>query len=74
MELSYKERERIYLEEKARREESQESSSSTLLILNILAAVGIWGLFKLNEIYKGRKISLDALRKAYDGLAPEDEK
>ena len=71
MELSPQERERVYLEEKARREES--GSSMSLLLLNLVALAGLVGVFYLTNKLKERGVSVDDLRRAYSGLGPDDD-
>lgn len=74
MELTQKERERIYFEEKAKREcRGGSRSTGTLIFLSTLAVLGVAAIFFLSNKLEERQVSLDDLRKAYPGLAPEDQ-
>ncbi|MHB9154291.1 MAG: hypothetical protein ACYC5N_01200 [Endomicrobiales bacterium] len=72
MELTPQDRERIYREEKAKRE-GKEGSSPLLLLLAIGAIAGIAGLLAVSQKAGRREVSLEDLRKAYSGLSPEEE-
>lgn len=77
MPLTPQEREKIYLEEKARREPVQPKScgggySGALAVAGILAAAGLVGIVLLSRSSSKRRISIDALRKAYAGLDPDE--
>ena len=74
MDITPQMKESIYNEEKARRERSEDSSSvEALLLLNVLLAAVLSLIFVVSKQSDKSRISIDALRKAYDGLAPEDE-
>ena len=73
MELTPEQREKIYLEEKARRE-SDGSSLPLLFLLTVGAVIGFAAILAISESDEENKVSLEALRKAYAGLAPEEEK
>jgi H+/Cl- antiporter ClcA len=75
MNLTAKEREQIYQEEKIKREEASKhiSSSRLVLFLTLGAVAGVAGYLMLHDRVKARRVSLEDLRKAYDGLAPDEE-
>ena len=74
MDITPQMKESIYNEEKARRERSEDSSSvEALLLLNVLLAAVLSLIFVVSKQSDKSRISIYALRKAYDGLAPEDE-
>jgi hypothetical protein len=70
MELSPLEREKIYLEERSRRE--ARSSSPLLFLLTLGAAAGLAALLLIAREKNG-SLSIEDLRKAYEGLSPEEE-
>lgn len=74
MNLTPQEREKIYLEERARHENSSSGSGFTpiLAILTVGAALGLGALIMASMRNK-REVKLEDLRKAYSGLSPEDE-
>ncbi len=72
MALSQEEREKIYLEEKARRE-SPALSNGTALLLSGLAILGLAGIFYLSNKLEEKQVSIDDLRKAYPGLSPDEQ-
>ncbi|MBN1621640.1 MAG: hypothetical protein JW871_03515 [Endomicrobiales bacterium] len=75
MELTPEQRKVIYLEEKAKRENEPESSSIELLIVfNIIAAIALYGVFSLGKNPHKTKLTLEAIRRAYSGLAPDEVK
>ncbi|MBN1823250.1 MAG: hypothetical protein JW803_02915 [Endomicrobiales bacterium] len=69
MELSPEKREQIYMEEKARRE-TQGNSALPYIVIGI--TVGLASLLVANHVFGKKKVSIEDLRKAYDGLSPED--
>jgi hypothetical protein len=72
MDLSKAEREAIYLQEKAKREDPESDFSGLLFLLNLGAIAGLAGiLFATRD--QDKKITLEALRKAYPGLSPDEE-
>ena len=71
MVLTQAERKKIYHEEKARRE--GHSSSGSLFILNILAVLGLFGLYSISKKRGKPKIDLEAFRKAYDSFSPSED-
>ncbi|OGS19660.1 MAG: hypothetical protein A2219_04970 [Elusimicrobia bacterium RIFOXYA2_FULL_50_26] len=70
-ELTQQEREKIYLEEKMKREAAG-ISSGALVLLNMLAIAGLAGIFYLSLKLEEKKPSAEDIRKSYDGLSPED--
>lgn len=73
MQISQKEREQIYLEEKEKRESSH-SSFPILFFLTIGSIIGIIGVAALVSKSANKKVSLDDLRRAYPGLDPDEER
>jgi hypothetical protein len=73
--LTYEERHQIYLEEKRKEEELRHSRPNFIPFLLIGAIIGVAGYFAFKKVIKedGGDITIDDLRKAYEGLAPEDE-
>lgn len=41
-------------------------------VLNVLALAGLAGIYLVSRSKKGKKISIEALRRAYAGLDPEE--
>jgi hypothetical protein len=41
-------------------------------VLNVLALAGLAGLYLVSRSKNGKKISIEALRRAYSGLDPEE--
>lgn len=73
MELTPQQKEAIYYEEKAKREGSSSSASTEILIIfTALAAAALYGVYSVGRKPPKRKISIDLLRRAYSGLAPDD--
>lgn len=72
MQISDKEREQIYLEEKEKRESSC-SSFPILFFLTIGSIIGIMGVAALVSKSANKKASLEDLRRAYSGLGPDEE-
>ncbi|HBU69345.1 MAG TPA: hypothetical protein DEE98_03065 [Elusimicrobia bacterium] len=77
MQLSQQERERIYLEEKAKREHSccsgrHSGHTGSLLVFNLIALIGVAGLVYFAKTLQKKSPSVEDIRKAYDGLSPED--
>ncbi len=52
--------------------EDASDSSSVLIILNVILAVFLVVVVLLARKNYTRKVSIDAIHRAYDGLAPED--
>jgi len=71
MEFTPEQREEIYLEEKAKREGPKRSNTG-LLVVAVAAAVGFAAMLLLAR-KSARGVMLEDLRKAYDGLSPEEE-
>ena len=73
MELTPSERESIYLEEKLRREnDGNGSSAAFLLLLNFFAIIALAGIYTAGKSGCRKKMSLESIRKVYDGLSPEE--
>jgi hypothetical protein len=72
MDLTEKEREIIYDEERARRECGGSDHSGLLFLLNLGAIAGLAGILLLSRD-QNKRITLETLRKAYPGLSPEEE-
>ena len=71
MEFTAEQREKIYLEEKSRREKPGSSGIEMLLIASAVI-IGFAGfLLLIQKPMRGAK--LEDLRKAYEGLPPEEE-
>jgi len=71
MELSPEQREKIYREEKAIREGSKGSGISLVLVA-AAAVAGFVGFLLLIQ-QPGRDVKMEDLRRAYEGLSPEEE-
>jgi hypothetical protein len=71
MELTPQEREKIYLEEKSKRAGSK-SSNLGMIIVAASAIAALVGFLIIVE-KPARKVKIEDLRKAYDGLSPEEE-
>lgn len=73
MELTPQEREKIYLEEKARRTKPRSNGgAAALALLGLVAALGLAGIIVASRSSRRKKVSIDALRRAYSGLDPEE--
>ena len=71
MDFTPEQREKIYLEEKARRQNNKNSTIEILLVATA-AIIGFAGFVMLTTRPE-RPVKLEDLRKAYEGLSPEDE-
>ena len=74
MELSQLQRDQIYLEESKKRSCKNESSSSTqaLALMALLGACGLAILIVAAKNSNVRKLRLNDIRAAYEGLSPDD--
>jgi len=71
MELTPEEREKIYFEEKHKRTGSK-GSNIGMIIVAASAIAALVGFLIIVE-KPARKVKIEDLRKAYDGLSPEEE-
>ena len=72
MNISAEEREKIYFEEKAKREESRDNSPLWMMGLMISAAAAL-AIIVTIAASSDEDVTIDDLRKAYSGLSPDDE-
>ncbi len=72
MEITPEQRRQIYFEEKSRIEHSG-GSGIELLMVAAAAIIGFTGFLLLVSGKAGRTVKLEDLRKAYEGLSPEEE-
>ena len=72
LELTPQQREIVYLEESYKREDDCESSNEALIILSVLAAAALAGLYFVSKAPKKRVLSIDSIYKAYSGLSPDE--
>jgi hypothetical protein len=72
MDFTPEQREKIYLEEKARRQGSGGGLNLEILLVAAAAVIGFAGFLLLTS-GPGRQVKIEDLRKAYDGLSPEEE-
>ena len=52
--------------------EKSRTASTSLTFLTLLALAGLAGIILISRSKGGKKISIDALRRAYSGLHPEE--
>lgn len=71
MDSTQQEREKIYPDEKSRRSGSK-SNTIEILIVAAAAVAGFAGFLMLIQ-KPNRKVKIEDLRRAYDGLSPEEE-
>ena len=71
MDITPEQRERVYFEEKMRRE-GKGSSTLEILLVATAAIIGFTGFLVLASRPE-RSVKLEDLRKAYAGLAPEED-
>ena len=71
MELTPEQREKIYQEEKARKN-GHKGISIEIMLIAAAAVIGFAGFLMLIQ-KPDRDVKLEDLRKAYDGLSPEEE-
>lgn len=71
MELTPEQREIIYQEVKAGKKNTK-GSNFELLLIAAAAVIGFAGFLMLVE-RPARKVKIEDLRRAYDGLSPEEE-
>jgi hypothetical protein len=72
MNLSAEDRERIYLEEKGKREHGGHGSGLLMLGLTIGAVMALAVIMTV-ALSDEKDVSIEDLRKAYPGLSPEEE-
>jgi hypothetical protein len=72
MDFTPEQRETIYLEEKARRHKSSKGATLEILLVATAAIVG-FAAFVMLTTRPEKPVKLEDLRKAYEGLSPEDE-
>jgi len=53
-------------------EKCRTSNTTALTLLTVLAVAGLVGIVLLSKSKNGKKISIEALRRAYSGLHPEE--
>ena len=71
MDFTPEQREKIYLEERTRRH-SNKNSTIEILLVATAAIVGFAGFLMLTTRPE-RAIKIEDLRKAYEGLSPDEE-
>lgn len=72
MEIPQEQREQIYLEEKSRRQRHGSSGLEIMLVASA-AVLCFAGFLALVSGKGGHTVKIEDLRKAYDGLSPEEE-